>query len=109
MVCETLEEFEKRWQGVCNKVEKKSLDRHAAKGIADSFLDEAMIFGRQREDEGKPGDIIHAMMEITNSLNVSLQIAISNYERFAKPSWFQKLFGKPEVNIDVNAIKNKFG
>lgn len=108
MVSKNIKEFENRWKKISSKVEGKSLDRGQAKSIAESFLDEVMVFGQYRKDKEKHGDLIQLMVEITNSLNVSLQIAVSNYERFAKPSWFEKIFGKPEVNIDINAIKNKF-
>ena len=69
-----------------------------------------MIFNIHRKDKGEGYDLFLAMQEITNSLNVSLQIAVSNYERFAKPSFLRKIFGdtfKPEFNIDINAVKNK--
>lgn len=109
MVCKTLKEFEERWENICKKVEEKSLDRNQASTIAKDFLNEIEIFNIERKEEGEGHDIIHAMQEISNSLNVSLQIAISNYERFAKPSWFQRIFGKPEFNLDFNAVKNKIG
>ena len=110
MVCRTLDEFEKRWKNICEKVERISLDNRQAKMIVELFLDEMEIF--QINIIGKKIDkglMRLSVQETFTMLNISLQLAMSNYERFSKPSIFRRIFGdtfKPELNIDINAVKN---
>ena len=109
MVSKTLKEFEKRWEEISKKVERVSLENDQAKGIAESFLNEVKIFHMNVIDKIDKSILIQSMYETFNSLNVSLQLAKSNYERFAKPSLFRKIFGdkfKPKFNFDVSVIKN---
>ncbi|MBS3074885.1 hypothetical protein J4429_00340 [Candidatus Pacearchaeota archaeon] len=110
MVCKNIKEFEQRWEDISKKIEKSSLTRKQAGGIVKNFFEEIKIFSVNNHLYGKkeePFDFFFAITEISTSLYVSLQIAISNYEEKHGITLFAKIFGNREFKIDINAIKNE--
>jgi|GEM_PF-2155291 len=107
MVCKNLDEFENRWKDLCKKIEGQEFTREQAKTIVEDFHNEFNLFIVICKEIKDSNSMILSLSELTTTINVSLQISISNYEKRHKMGFIEKILGKPEVSIDFNAIKNK--
>jgi len=107
MVCKNLKEFEERWKKITNEIKEKEISITSAGYLNKFFLDEILVFSQYKEDKGKEGKIIQAMIEINNDLHISLAMAIANYEKIHKKSFLEKIFGKEGFKPkDISLIKN---
>jgi len=106
MVCQTFNDFENRWKEKCLQIGKSELNEFQASTIAEGFLDEIMIFYDECKDKENENKEVLLMKEIFNDLNLSLQIAISNYKKRYGESIRDKIFGVKHFQIDINALKN---
>lgn len=107
MVCKTLDEFEKRWREKCEKIQKSELDFDQAKYLAEGFSDEVLYFWAYCKNGETRNVLPHVMKELFNDLDLSLQIAISNYKKRHGTTFIEKVFGVKHVNLDFNAVKNQ--
>ena len=89
----TIEDFKARWTPKIEEIKKNEFEKSQCFWIASDFLKECLVFSQYQTKKKKSN--VPYFEEISNDLNLSLQMAYSNFRRNRMNFWarfFDSLF-----------------
>ena len=91
----TLEEFKNRWKYKCEEIKKSSFTNNQCLSVYQGFMRETLTLMMYYRPDKIP---INFLEEISNDLDLSLEISKSNYRKENKGFW-SKIFNFKNINI----------